>query len=128
MKRLLSLFLLIPLFSFANGDQPQKSYLRPKPIGEKFYIQPTQIGFSNNKIYVNFDGDWQSVKAIFADKERIYIMPQYSPWKCKECSVINEFFRAKCKTEDCTGKRPPKFTIPKPPRPPFPGIPHPREN
>lgn len=126
MKRLLFFFLLfIPLLSFAHEDQPRQYPFLPKPVEKKFYIEPTQIGFSNNKIYVNFDGDWKSVDAIYADKEGIYIKPFYFnyPWKCKVCGITNEFFRDKCKTIDCTGSRPPKFSIPKPPRPILPPLP-----
>lgn len=114
MKRLLSLFLLLaPVVSFAHELKPSI------PVEKKFYIEPTQIGFSNNKIYVSFDGDWQSVYAIYADKKGIFIRPTYSPWECKQCGITNEFFRTQCKTEECKGKRPPKFSIPERPLPPL---------
>ncbi len=123
MKRLLTLFLLIiPILSCAHENESIMAATAPKAVVNKYYIKPTQIGFSQDKIFVNFDGDWQPVKAIFADKDGLYIAPDHFPWKCKECSVNNEFFRPQCKTADCPGKRPPKFSIPKPPSPtlPFP--------
>lgn len=123
MKRLITLFFIIlPLFSFAHEEVSQGQIYPPKNKEIKHYVDPTQIGFSNNKIFINFDEEWHSVDAIYADKEGIYIKSSYvnSPWKCNTCSIINEFWRSTCKTEECTGTRPPKYSIPKPPLPPYP--------
>ena len=114
-------FILIPLISFANESHPQIHDFLSKPAEKKIYIEPIQIGFSNNKIYVNFEGHWQTVDAIYSDNSGIYIKPPYFnyPWKCRLCGVSNEFWRQTCKTTDCESKRPPKYTIPKPPSPPL---------
>ena len=127
MKRLIALFLLLtPLISLAVEARPQIYPIAPQPPEKKIYISPTQIGFSNDQIYVNFEGAWQSVDAIYADRGGIYIKPACFDyhWKCKTCGVINEFFHNTCKTDDCEGKRPHKFTIPKPPHPFLPPLPH----
>lgn len=74
MKRLLALVLFFnPWFASADDLQPDGQVRLPKPPEKKFYIEPTQIGFSKNQIYVNFEGDWQLVNAIYADAQGLYI-------------------------------------------------------
>lgn len=86
---------------------------------EKIYIEPTQIGFSQEKIFVELEQGWVEVNTIESDSQGLFIIPPYySPcgWKCKLCNTCNEFWRFICKKQDCLGIRP----SPKPVRPTYP--------
>lgn len=110
------LFLLLTLLS--------PTWLRAFPVqqDDKVYIEPTQVGFSENKIFVKFDEEWVEIDAIRSDKEGLYIKPPYFDcgWKCTRCGTGNEAWRFICRKHGCMGIRPQK-----PPRPVFPPKPIP---
>ncbi len=115
-KNLWIALLLFPLLSWSQ------EHCLPKI--KKYYVDPTQIGFSQTQILIHFEEEWQPVRALFSDEKGLYIIPEHFPWTCQECNEPNPFWRSACKTPDCPGRRPPKYTLPKPPRPVLP-IPYP---
>lgn len=57
------------------------------------YVDPKDIYFSNNRIYVMQDGVLEAVDSIAADDFSIYFKKSFpsnkSPWECPRCSHVN---------------------------------------
>lgn len=90
--------MLIVLFSgsvFAN--QPQKFKQR-----EKMYVQPSQIAFERNSIFVQLGNQWIPVASLHVDAEGIFIIQderETDPlhWSCPRCKFQNFIGDNKCK-------------------------------
>lgn len=109
LKTLLTLLLFVPASLLYSAPERQK----------KIYLNPSRIRLGEKEIFVQIDDEWVSVAALYADGKGLYTLPAsfYLPWKCKICHTLNEGWCAVCQTADCPGKRPPKFSLPKPPFP-----------
>ncbi|HAZ15747.1 MAG: hypothetical protein A2Y28_02535 [Chlamydiae bacterium GWC2_50_10] len=109
LKTLLTLLLFVPASLLYSAPERQK----------KIYLDPSGIRLGEKEIFVQIDDEWVSVAALYADGKGLYTLPAsfYLPWKCKICHTLNEGWCAVCQTADCPGKRPPKFSLPKPPFP-----------
>jgi hypothetical protein len=67
---------------------------------EKTYIQPDQIAFAQDGIYVQIDNQWIPTESIHADACGIYVTEDtrdITHWICPRCHHENGLFTRRCK-------------------------------
>ncbi len=51
----------------------------------KTYIDPNNIQFDNNNIYVCVNQNWVQTNAVCKDEQGLYIIDEQGAWKCSYC-------------------------------------------
>ncbi len=88
------------LMGFLNAEEDKCSEYS---ISEKTYIDPNQVHFIEDAIYVNIQRLWVQTTAVHVDSNGFYIS-SFRPvdessfsWKCGKCGKYNEAFHNFCK-------------------------------
>lgn len=87
-------FLIIGLFSVSQGFSHDMQRI---DRGEKIHVQPNQVYFSQNAIYVNLNNEWVPTEAIHVDAQGLYVTDNaIGDWKCPKCYHQNKWYHSRC--------------------------------
>jgi hypothetical protein len=88
MRNVALFFILLTSWAFAQ-DNPS----------ERICVQPDQILFHQNSIFVHIDNQWIETESIHADARGIYITDDIRDifhWICPKCGYQNGLFDKRC--------------------------------
>ena len=67
---------------------------------EKIYVEPNQISFSKNGIFVYLDNAWLATEAVHSDASGIYVSnfghSKFAGWNCPKCGFFNSWLVNQC--------------------------------
>lgn len=97
---ILSTFYMLSAFADSSRDEII-SHLQQ---GEKIYVSPDQLGFSEHRIFIQFNNEWFQTTALSVDEQGIYIQnlwPQENGCKdgfepCRNCNRCIKWYYDIC--------------------------------
>lgn len=85
--KLLSLFAFACICSIAHAQETTQDVSDSKIT--KMYIEPNQIQFDENNIYVCINQNWTRTTALYTDRNGFYIVDEQGGWTCPRCNTYN---------------------------------------
>jgi hypothetical protein len=89
--------ILAATFALSNGYGSEEPRFE---ASNKIYIQPNQITFSENGIFVYLENAWHGAKAIHVDSTGMYVNDLVDrsiwDWICRYCATSNPYWRTTC--------------------------------
>ncbi len=95
----LCLFLAISSFSYAAI---RDDYIDVK---SKIYVQPKDITFKDNEIYVFLNQNWVKTNTVYTDAQGLFVDSSKIGWTCSYCGWYNTDNIYVCENPRCGRQR-----------------------
>lgn len=82
-----SFFLFVVICCTACASEKSTHTIAPRIT--KTYIDPSNVQFDKNNIYVCVSQNWMQTNAICTDEQGFYIIDEQGGWNCPMCGTYN---------------------------------------